>query len=172
MKCPFCGHENDRVLETRVHNEGEQIRRRRECLECHDRYSTVESIVVKIPLVIKKDSRREEYSKEKLLRGIQAACQKRPVSLSQMDSVVERVTSWVLTRSIEEISSQIIGQKVMVELKKLDNVAYVRFASVYRTFHDVEEFVDGLKDDLSPEHTDNENSSKIMSEEPRNTQPS
>lgn len=165
MKCPFCGHENDRVLETRVHNEGEQIRRRRECLECHDRYSTVESIVVNLPLVIKKDSRREEFSKVKLLHGIQAACQKRPVSLSQMESIVERVTNWVLTRSIEEISAQIIGQKVMAELKKLDNVAYVRFASVYRTFHDVEEFVDGLKDDL-------EDSSKIINEEPRNTLPS
>jgi transcriptional repressor NrdR len=165
MKCPFCGHENDRVLETRVHNEGEQIRRRRECLECNDRYSTVESIVVNLPLVIKKDGRREEYSKDKLGRGIQAACQKRPVSLAQMDSIVERVTNWVLTRSIEEISAQIIGQKVMGELKKLDNVAYVRFASVYRTFHDVEEFVDGLKDDL-------EDSSKIINEEPRNTLPS
>ena len=165
MKCPFCGHENDRVLETRVHNEGEQIRRRRECLECHDRYSTVESIVVHLPLVIKKDGRREEYSKEKLLRGIQAACQKRPVSLAQMEAILERVTNWVLTRSIEEISAQIIGQKVMAELKKLDNVAYVRFASVYRTFHDVEEFVDGLKDDL-------EDSTKIVNPEPGNTLPS
>ncbi len=165
MKCPFCGHENDRVLETRVHNEGEQIRRRRECLECNDRYSTVESIVVNLPLVIKKDSRREEYSKEKLSRGIQAACQKRPVSLAQMESIVERVTNWVLTRSIEEISAQIIGQKVMAELKTLDNVAYVRFASVYRTFHDVDEFVDGLKDDL-------EDSSTIVNQEPRNTLPS
>lgn len=164
MKCPFCGHENDRVLETRVHNEGEQIRRRRECLECHDRYSTVESIVVNLPLVIKKDGRREEYSKEKLLRGIQAACQKRPVSLAQMDAIVERVTNWVLTRSIEEISAQIIGQKVMGELRNLDNVAYVRFASVYRTFHDVEEFVDGLKDDLG----DNSN---IPTQDSQNTLP-
>jgi transcriptional repressor NrdR len=148
MKCPFCGHENDRVLETRVHNEGQQIRRRRECLECRGRYSTVESVVVNLPLVVKKDGRREEYSKEKLLRGVQAACQKRPVSLAQMEGVVEKVTSWMLGRSNEEISSQLIGFKVMSELKQLDNVAYVRFASVYRTFQDVDEFVDSLKDDL------------------------
>jgi len=148
MKCPYCGHENDRVLETRVHNEGQQIRRRRECLECKDRYSTVESIVVNLPLVIKKDGRREEFSHDKLLRGIQAACQKRPVSLAQMENVVEKVANWVLTRSNEEISAQLIGIKVMSELKALDNVAYVRFASVYRTFQDVEEFVDSLKEDL------------------------
>lgn len=147
MKCPFCGHENDRVLETRIYKEGEEIRRRRECLECKDRYSTVESIVVNLPLVIKKDGRREDYSREKLSKGVQAACQKRPISLAQMEAIVEQVTGWVLNRSNEEISSQLIGFQVMGELKKLDNVAYVRFASVYRSFHDVDEFVDSLKED-------------------------
>lgn len=149
MKCPFCGHENDRVLETRVHNEGEQIRRRRECLDCKDRYTTVETVVLTLPLVIKKDGRREEFSRDKILRGVQAACQKRPISLAQMEAIVDQVTNWVIAQSNEEISSQIIGFRVMSELKSLDNVAYVRFASVYRTFHDVDEFVDSLKDETN-----------------------
>ncbi len=159
MKCPFCAHENDRVLETRIHNEGEQIRRRRECLECKGRYSTVEGIVVNLPLVIKKDGRREDYSKEKLLKGVQAACQKRQISLSQMESIVDKVTSWLLGRANEEIAAQLIGFKVMGELKKLDNVAYVRFASVYRSFHDVEEFVDSLKDDFEGSSSNEGNNS-------------
>lgn len=163
VKCPFCSHENDRVLETRNHNEGVQIRRRRECLECKGRYSTVESILVNLPLVIKKDGRREDFSKEKILKGVQAACQKRPVSLAQMEAVVERVQNWILNRYNEEVSARVVGYKVMKELKDLDNVAYVRFASVYRTFQDVEEFVDSLKDDEGVDPSLSQNGSEPLS---------
>ncbi|KHD89433.1 MAG: NrdR family transcriptional regulator [Bdellovibrio sp. ArHS] len=145
MKCPFCGHADDRVLDTRVQKDG-SIRRRRECLECKARFSTVETIMLAFPFIIKKDGRREPYSKEKILKGLQAACQKRPVGLAQIDAVVERISAWVVNRGESEISSRLIGKKVMAELKQLDDVAYIRFASVYRTFKDVQEFVETLED--------------------------
>lgn len=145
MKCPFCGHADDRVLDTRVQKDG-SIRRRRECLECKVRFSTVETIMIALPFIIKKDGRREPYSKEKILKGLQAACQKRAVSLAQIDAVVERISAWVMNRGEAEISSRVIGKKVMAELKQLDDVAYIRFASVYRTFKDVQEFVETLED--------------------------
>lgn len=147
MKCPYCGKDEDRVLDTRIQKEGEIIKRRRECLQCKGRFSTIETLMVQFPFIIKKDGRREPYSREKLLRGIQAACQKRPISLAQMETIVEVVTQWVLGRIEKEISSQMVGQRVMQELRKLDNVAYVRFASVYRTFKDVQEFLETLEDD-------------------------
>ncbi len=146
MKCPFCGHSEDKVLDTRVQKDG-GIRRRRECLSCKSRYSTLETVMLSYPFVIKKDGRREPYSKEKLLRGLQAACQKRPVSLAQLEGVVERISAWVITRGEGEIASKIIGRRIMAELKQLDDVAYVRFASVYRTFKDVQEFVEKLEGD-------------------------
>ncbi|MNJ98421.1 Transcriptional repressor NrdR [compost metagenome] len=145
MKCPFCGHADDRVLDTRVQKDG-SIRRRRECLECKARFSTAETIMLAYPFIVKKDGRREPFSKEKILKGLQAACQKRPVSLAQIDAVVERISSWVVNRGESEISSRLIGKKVMAELKQLDDVAYIRFASVYRTFKDVQEFVETLED--------------------------
>lgn len=145
MKCPFCGHADDRVLDTRVQKDG-GIRRRRECLECKARFSTIETIMLAFPFIIKKDGRREPFSKEKILKGLQAACQKRPVSLAQIDAVVERISSWVVNRGESEISSRVLGKKVMAELKQLDDVAYVRFAAVYRTFKDVQEFVETLED--------------------------
>ena len=145
MKCPFCGHADDRVLDTRVQKDG-SIRRRRECLECKARFTTAETILLAFPFIIKKDGRREPFSKEKILKGLQAACQKRPVSLVQMEAVVERIAAWIINRGESEISSRLIGKKVMAELKQLDDVAYVRFASVYRTFKDVQEFVETLED--------------------------
>ncbi|AHZ86336.1 MULTISPECIES: transcriptional regulator NrdR [Bdellovibrio] len=145
MKCPFCGHADDRVLDTRVQKDG-SIRRRRECLECKARFSTVETIMLAFPFIIKKDGRREPFSKEKILKGLQASCQKRPVSLAQIDAVVEKISAWVINRGESEISSRLIGKKVMAELKQLDDVAYIRFASVYRTFKDVQEFVETLED--------------------------
>jgi transcriptional repressor NrdR len=150
MKCPLCNLDDDRVLDTRIQKEGELIRRRRECLRCKTRFTTVETLVLQYPYIIKKDGRREPFSKEKLLKGIQAACQKRPVSMAQMETTVEVVASWVLNLVEKEISAQLIGQKIMQELKKLDDVAYVRFASVYRTFKDVQEFVETLEDDIQP----------------------
>jgi transcriptional repressor NrdR len=145
MKCPYCGHADDRVLDTRVQKDG-SIRRRRECLECKARFSTVETIMLAMPFIIKKDGRREPFNKEKVLKGLQAACQKRPVGLQIIDAVVERISAWVVNRGESEISSRLIGKKVMAELKQLDDVAYIRFASVYRTFKDVQEFVETLED--------------------------
>ncbi len=145
MKCPYCGHSDDRVLDTRVQKDG-SIRRRRECLECKARFSTVETLMLNFPMIIKKDGRREPFSKEKIFKGLQAACQKRPVSLTQLENIVERISAWVINRGENEISSRLIGKKVMAELKQLDDVAYIRFASVYRTFKDVQEFVETLDD--------------------------
>ncbi len=146
MKCPFCGHSEDKVLDTRVQKDG-GIRRRRECLSCKSRYSTLETVMLSYPFVIKKDGRREPYNKEKILRGLQAACQKRPVPLAQLEGVVERISSWIITRGEGEIASRVIGRRMMAELKQLDDVAYIRFASVYRSFKDVQEFVEKLEGD-------------------------
>jgi transcriptional repressor NrdR len=146
MKCPYCGHNEDRVLDTREQKDGEAIRRRRECLKCKSRFSTVEALSLVFPYIVKKDGRREPYSREKVLKGLQAACQKRPISLSQLESSVDRITTWIINRGEKEIPSRLIGQKVMMELRLLDDVAYVRFASVYRTFQDVQEFVETLED--------------------------
>lgn len=146
MKCPFCSHSEDKVLDTRVQKDG-GIRRRRECLSCKSRYSTQETVMLSYPFIIKKDGRREPFNKEKLIRGMQASCQKRPVSLAQVEAAVERIAAWLITRGEGEVASKIIGRRVMAELRQLDDVAYVRFASVYRTFKDVQEFVEKLEDD-------------------------
>lgn len=147
MKCPYCGHQDDRVLDTRIHREGAQIRRRRECLACKGRYSTAENIVEVVPIVIKKDGRRENFSKEKVFKGIQAACQKRPIAMAEIENMVERITAWAMAQQEKEIPSVELGSIVMKELQALDDVAYVRFASVYKTFKDVNEFVTGLTDE-------------------------
>jgi transcriptional repressor NrdR len=146
MRCPFCGHSEDKVLDTRIQKDG-GIRRRRECLSCKSRYSTLETVLLSYPFVIKKDGRREPFNKEKLLKGLRASCQKRPVSLAQLDAIVERLSSWVVTRGDGEINSRIIGRRVMAELKQVDDVAYVRFASVYKNFKDVQDFVEKLEGD-------------------------
>ena len=145
MKCPYCGHLEDRVLDTRAGRDGESIRRRRECLKCHGRFTTMETLLQVYPLIIKKDGRREPFSREKVLKGIQAACQKRPVSLAQMEQIVDRVAKWVISRPDREVTAHLIGQKVVKELRLFDDVAYVRFASVYQTFKDVGEFVSALE---------------------------
>lgn len=147
MKCPFCGHLEDRVLETREQKDGLLIRRRRECLKCRGRFTTTEGLLLAYPLVIKKDGRREEFTKEKVLKGLQAACQKRPIALAQMDNIVDSISKWALALTEKEISSQFIGEKVMMCLRSIDDVAYVRFASVYKTFKDVPEFVQTLSPD-------------------------
>lgn len=140
------------MLDTRVGKDGEFIRRRRECLHCSGRFTTLEILQQVYPMIIKKDGRREDFNRDKVLRGIQAACQKRPVSLSQMDQIVDRVAKWVLSRPDREVTSEAIGQKVVKELRLLDDVAYVRFASVYQTFKDINEFVEHLAEqDSRPE---------------------
>ena len=151
MKCPNCGHLEDRVLDTRIGKEGETIRRRRECLKCSGRFTTMETLLQVYPMIVKKDGRREVFNKEKVLRGIQAACQKRPVSLAQMDQIVERVAKWVLSRPEREVTGEAVGQKVVKELRLVDDVAYVRFASVYKTFKDVGEFVEHLEEQSQDE---------------------
>ena len=133
------------MLDTRVGKEGETIRRRRECLKCASRFTTVESLLQVYPMIAKKDGRLEPFSREKVLKGIQAACQKRPVSLAQMDQIVDRVGKWVLSRPEREVTAEAVGQKVIKELRLVDDVAYVRFASVYQTFKDVSEFVEHLE---------------------------
>ena len=144
MKCPQCDHPESRVLDTRVQKEGD-IRRRRECLECKFRFTTAETLILNFPMVVKKDGRREPFSKEKLLRGLQAACQKRPISLSQIEQIVSRISRLVLEASEREVPAEFIGQHVVRELRNLDRVAYVRFASVYKTFGDIHEFVESLE---------------------------
>lgn len=149
MKCPQCGHLEHRVLETRVHRE-EEIRRRRECLGCKLRFTTVETHFTHYPHVIKKDGRREPFSKEKLRRGIQIACKKRPVSVGQIESMVNLISRWVQASPDKEMAANKIGQAVVKELKNLDDVAFVRFASVYKTFRDVDEFMKSLESETKP----------------------
>lgn len=153
MKCPFCSHQEDRVLDTRIQKDG-SIRRRRECLECRARFSTIETIVLNYPMIIKKDGRREPFSKDKILRGLRAACQKRPVSQIQLDQIVDQISLWLLNRSENEIQARLVGKKVMAELKNLDNVAYIRFASVYRSFKDAQEFLETLEEDEWNDYND------------------
>ena len=147
MKCPFCGHQEDKVLDTRVQKNDGGIRRRRECLACKSRFATLETLLLQYPVVVKKDGRREAFSKEKILRGLQASTQKRPVSQSQLESLVDQISSWAVQKGESEIPSSLIGKKVIAELRLLDDVAYVRFASVYRQFHHVREFVETLEDE-------------------------
>ncbi len=146
MKCPHCHSLNTKVLDTRSQKDGESTRRRRECEKCAARFTTVETIVISLPMVVKKDGRREPFSPEKLLGGIKAACQKRPISSSKIEHMVEKVTGWVVEHADKEMTTDMIGHFVMEELKKVDEVAYVRFASVYKTFKDVSEFLADLSD--------------------------
>jgi transcriptional repressor NrdR len=140
MKCPFCGNAETQVVETRVAEEGEFIRRRRQCISCEKRFTTYERPDVNFPAVVKKDGRRIEYERVKLLASMNLALRKRPVSTEQIDGAVERIEEKLLNLGVREIPSARIGELVMRELKKLDKVAYVRFASVYRSFEDIDEF--------------------------------
>ncbi|HVZ46836.1 MAG TPA: transcriptional regulator NrdR [Ramlibacter sp.] len=140
MKCPFCGNADTQVVETRVAEDGDFIRRRRQCAHCEKRFTTYERPDVTFPAVVKKDGRRIDYERAKLLASMSLALRKRPVSTDQVDNAVERIEEKLLNLGLREIASSRIGELVMRELKKLDKVAYVRFASVYRSFEDVDEF--------------------------------
>ena len=140
MKCPFSSHEETQVVETRVSEDGDFIRRRRQCSACDKRFTTYERPEVNFPTVVKKDGRRVEYDREKLLGSFKLALRKRPVSTVQIDSAIERIEEKLLNLGQREILSSRIGELVMRELKKLDKVAYVRYASVYRSFEDIDEF--------------------------------
>jgi len=140
MKCPFCGNADTQVVETRMAEDGDFIRRRRQCAHCQKRFTTYERPDVTFPVVVKKDGRRIDYERAKLLASLNLALRKRPVSTEQIDSAVERIEEKLLNLGVRELASSRIGELVMRELKKLDKVAYVRFASVYRSFEDVDEF--------------------------------
>jgi transcriptional repressor NrdR len=145
MKCPFCGFEQDKVVDSRSSKEGRAVRRRRECLKCEKRFTTYEYIE-KFPLtVVKNDQRREPYDRQKLLQGILSACKKRPISMKKIESIVDKIENEIDKLAKTEINSLEIGKYVMDELYKLDDVAYVRFASVYRKFKDRDEFISEVK---------------------------
>ena len=140
MHCPFCQHEDTRVIDSRVSEDGSTIRRRRECEHCQERFNTFETAELKLPTLVKTDGRREAFDDRKLRTGFERALQKRPVSGEQIDAAVRGVIHALRMTGEREISSRRIGVFVMDELKKLDQVAYVRFASVYRSFEDIDEF--------------------------------
>ncbi|MCB1628029.1 MAG: transcriptional repressor NrdR [Xanthomonadales bacterium] len=154
MRCPFCGHEDSRVIDTRVTEDGLQVRRRRECPECAARFSTFESAELKLPPIIKRDGRREPFAEQKLRGGLERACEKRAVSLDQIDRIIDIVVRKLRTSGEREVPAKQLGDWVMLELKNVDQVAYVRFASVYRRFEDVQAFreeIERLERDLPVE---------------------
>lgn len=146
MKCPFCGHLESKVVDSRLGKDKETIRRRRECIQCKKRFTTTERTEDTLPLVIKKDGRREPFNRMKIFNGLKKACEKRPISINLIEKIVNRIESYFMEKGDREIKSSEIGEKVMEELHRLDAVAYVRFASVYRQFKDIQEFMDELKE--------------------------
>ena len=146
MKCPFCSHIESKVLDSRLSKEMDTIRRRRECLKCGKRFSTAERLEEGLPLVVKKDGRREVFDRTKILGGLKRACEKRPVSITNLEKIVSRIEHNLLEKGEKEIKASEIGEMVMDELRNLDEIAYVRFASVYRQFRDINEFMEELKD--------------------------
>jgi transcriptional repressor NrdR len=149
VKCPYCAHLGDKVVDSRESREGEVIRRRRECLGCGKRFTSYERIDEIPYMVVKKDGTRERFERQKLIAGLLKACEKRPVSVAALEGVADRVESTLQDRAEKEMATAEIGAFVMQELKKLDKVAYVRFASVYRHFRDIGEFMTELKDLLN-----------------------
>jgi transcriptional repressor NrdR len=149
MKCPYCGHLADKVVDSRESKEGDVIRRRRECLECGRRFTSYERIDEIPYMVVKKDGNRERFERQKLIAGLLKACEKRPVAVSALEAVADRVEATLQERPEKEIATAEIGALVMEELRRLDQVAYVRFASVYRNFRDLSEFKRQVEDLLS-----------------------
>lgn len=145
MKCPFCGQVEDKVIDSRLSKEGDVIRRRRECLRCEGRFTSYERIEEVLPLVIKKDGRREPFDRQKILHGLEKACEKRPVGVEAREALVAKIEKKLQELGEKEIPSSWIGEEIMDGLKKLDEVAYVRFASVYRQFKDIKEFMEEIK---------------------------
>ena len=145
MKCPFCDALEDRVVDSRMAREGGVIRRRRECFACKRRYTTYERVEESLPLVIKKDGRREPFDRLKILAGLKKACEKRPISIATIEAVTDQIEKHVQESGETEIPSRTVGEEVMRQLHQLDQVAYVRFASVYREFKDIGQFMEELK---------------------------
>jgi transcriptional repressor NrdR len=140
MKCPYCDHQEDRVLDSRLVRDGEAIKRRRECERCSRRYTTYETILERRLMVVKKDGRREPFDRAKVLRGLELACRKRPVSADRLEAIVDSVERELYERGEREVAASQLGERLSAELRELDPVAYVRFASVYRDFQDVSQF--------------------------------
>jgi transcriptional repressor NrdR len=140
MKCPFCGHLETQVVETRISEDADFIRRRRQCTACEKRFTTYERADVSFPSVVKKDGRRTDYQRSKILGSMRLALRKRPVGTAQVDAAVEQIEEKLLNLGMREVASTHLGELVMQELKKLDKIAYIRFASVYRSFEDIDEF--------------------------------
>lgn len=149
MKCPYCGHENTRVIDSRPAEDNNSIRRRRVCDECDKRFTTYEKIETIPLIVIKKDNNRETYDRSKIEAGVLRACHKRPISANRINQLIDEVETEIFGKEEKEISSQVIGELVMNKLKDLEAVAYVRFASVYREFKDINTFMDELKNVLN-----------------------
>ena len=146
MKCPFCANGENRVIDSRISKDGSAIRRRRECLACEKRFTTYEFVEEVLPVLVKKDGRREPFDRMKIIAGIKKACEKRPISMDAIETMVDNVEQACQEYQGKEIPSSMVGEKVMKELQRVDGVAYVRFASVYRQFRDVGDFMEELKD--------------------------
>ena len=145
MKCPFCDDVEDKVVDSRMAKEGEVIRRRRECLSCKRRYTTYERVEETMPAVVKKDGRREPFDRSKIVSGLKKACEKRPISTATIETVTDRIEKRIQDLGETEIVSTAVGEEVMRDLSQLDQVAYVRFASVYREFKDIDQFMEEIK---------------------------
>jgi len=146
VKCPFCGTDDTQVVDSRVNDEGNSIRRRRRCSECDKRFTTYESVELTFPQVVKQNGKREDFSRNKLHQSFSRALHKRPVPVEYIDQAIERIIQKILAYGEKEITARELGENVMHELKKMDKVAYIRFASVYRSFSDVEDFHDVIRD--------------------------
>jgi transcriptional repressor NrdR len=146
LRCPFCQNMDDRVIDSRLSKDGDMIRRRRECSHCQRRFTTYERVEETLPLVIKKDGRRETFDRGKILAGLQRACEKRPISVEVLEKLIDRIEQRLQDAGEREVHSREIGEQIMQELQNLDEVAYVRFASVYRSFKDVNEFMNEVKE--------------------------
>ncbi|NJC88818.1 MAG: transcriptional repressor NrdR [Desulfuromonas sp.] len=149
MNCPFCSHADTRVVDSRLGREGNNIRRRRECEKCSKRFTTYERVEETLPLVVKKDGRREVFDRQKIVAGMQRACEKRPVSIAAIEQFVDRLEQSLQESGEKEVPSNRIGEAVMAALHEIDQVAYVRFASVYREFRDINEFMSELTEILA-----------------------
>jgi len=148
VRCPYCSKINNRVIDSRLSKDGRMIRRRRECLECGRRFTTYEKLEEMLPMVVKRDGRREPFNRDKIISGIRKACQKRPISMTQIEEFVDSLESYFQDQGKKEIGSTEIGERVIQTLREWDEVAYVRFASVYRQFKDINEFMAELEEIL------------------------
>ena len=145
MKCPFCSFLEDKVIDSRLSKDQTTIRRRRECLSCGKRFTTFEKTEINLPLIIKRDGRREAYVRKKVELGLKKACEKRPVGIDEIEKIINTIEQELQESGEKEVSSSVVGEKIMQLLKKLDDVAYIRFASVYRQFKDINEFIQELQ---------------------------